>query len=450
MADNYVLLETIELTQDAATVTFDNIPQTGYTDLKVVCSTRATTGNNQYMFVQINSLTSQISGRILYGASSTASSYSVSSVTYLRGDQPDSGFTANTFANTEFYFPNYNSTTTHKSVLMEGISEGNSTTVWQIEAGSFVSANNAAISSLTFSIPNTGSFAQYSTFSLYGVAALGTTPIVAPKATGGNTISNDGTYWIHTFTSSGTFVPQTDLTCDYLVVAGGGSGAGVSDACGGGGAGGMLTSVGSSGGGGSAGSALSLTANSYTVTVGAGGPSYSGPDSWGISGSNSIFSSITAIGGGGGGKPYTNNGLNGGSGGGQGWGDGAPGNGTSGQGYAGGISAGSGYGYSAGGGGGAGSVGYSASTSNGGNGLSNSITGTSVTYAGGGGGGRSSSIGSGGSGIGGNGGNPSTKPTAGAINTGSGGGGSRTDAGVNQYAPSGAGGSGIVIIRYAM
>ena len=42
MAGNHVLLETIELTQNAASVTFDNIPQTGYTDLKVVVSGRST------------------------------------------------------------------------------------------------------------------------------------------------------------------------------------------------------------------------------------------------------------------------------------------------------------------------------------------------------------------------------------------------------------------------
>jgi hypothetical protein len=46
------------------------------------------------------------------------------------------------------------------------------------------------------------------------------------KAIGG-TITNDGTNWIHTFTSSGTFVPYENLTADYLVVAGGGGGAGL-------------------------------------------------------------------------------------------------------------------------------------------------------------------------------------------------------------------------------
>ena len=72
-------------------------------------------------------------------------------------------------------------------------------------------------------------------------------------------------------------------------------------------------------------------------------------------------------------------------------------------------------------------------------GLSSAITGTSVTRAGGGGGAQSGFAGAGGTGGGGTGGTP---PTAGAVNTGGGGGGRRT-AGIG-----GAGGSGIVILRY--
>ena len=46
-----------------------------------------------------------------------------------------------------------------------------------------------------------------------------------PKATGG-TITLVGGFYIHTFTGSGTFTPTAGtLSCDYLVVAGGGAGA---------------------------------------------------------------------------------------------------------------------------------------------------------------------------------------------------------------------------------
>jgi hypothetical protein len=40
MPNNMILLETIALTQSAASVTFDNLPTSGYTDLKIVISAR--------------------------------------------------------------------------------------------------------------------------------------------------------------------------------------------------------------------------------------------------------------------------------------------------------------------------------------------------------------------------------------------------------------------------
>jgi hypothetical protein len=89
------------------------------------------------------------------------------------------------------------------------------------------------------------------------------------RATGG-TITQSGGYTIHTFTSSGNFVPTQNLTVDYLVVAGGASGAGHQG--GGGGAGGLRCTTTATGGGGSLESPLSLTNGvSYTVTIGAGG-----------------------------------------------------------------------------------------------------------------------------------------------------------------------------------
>jgi hypothetical protein len=86
----------------------------------------------------------------------------------------------------------------------------------------------------------------------------------------------------------------------------------------------------------------------------------------------------------------------------------------------------------------------------GGNGYNSSITGTSLVYGGGGGGGGEGGRGAGGDGGGGLGESGSTNnSTTGTVNTGGGGGG----AGGTVYVASGvngkAGGSGIVIIRYA-
>ena len=262
-------------------------------------------------------------------------------------------------------------------------------------------------------------------------------------ATGG-TITTDGDYKVHTFTGDGTFtvtrVGQIG-TVESLVIAGGG-GAGSNEHGGGGGAGGYRNSYGSeaSGGGGSSESALAVTAQAYSITVGGGGTGASGgPNANGAAGNNSVFSTITSTAGGYG-AGYPNVGGNGGSGGGSGGqSGGSVSSGTSNQGYAGGgnnVHNGSG-----GGGGGAGAVGatttgnYTGTGGAGGNGVASSITGASVTRGGGGGGGANTA-GAGGSGGGGSDGN-------GTVNTGGGGGG---QAGSSQ--DGGNGGSGTVIIRY--
>ena len=263
------------------------------------------------------------------------------------------------------------------------------------------------------------------------------------SATGG-TKTTSGAYTIHTFTSSSTFIPNTDGSVDYLVVAGGGGGANSNG--GAGGAGGFLTG------------SADVSAATYTVTVGAGG----GIDP-GANGANSIISgsgitTITSVGGGAGVYSGTaGTGGSGGGGGGQSSAASAGGAATAGQGNAGGAgktdSSGAG-----GGGGGASAVGTAGGFTAGGAGgagSASSISGASVTYAGGGGGGGDNSAsgagGSGGSGGGGRGGEGSSSPAwngvAGTANLGGGGGGGggRTNVGNGD---GGAGGSGIVIIRY--
>jgi hypothetical protein len=288
----------------------------------------------------------------------------------------------------------------------------------------------------------------------------GTVPNPYMTATGG-TITTDGDYKVHTFTSSGTFTPAIGGAgvgdfVDYLVIAGGGSGSGGLNALGGaGGAGGYRNSYSSetSGGGGASETALAVTSSSYTVTIGAGGAAVSG-STLGNQGSNSVFGSVTSVGGGRGGYNNTN-GAVGGSGGGAGMSTSQNrqgGAGTANQGYAGGdtgIYPGGGY-YAHAGAGGAGAVGASITGATGtggvgGAGLASSITGSSVTRAGGGGGFGSTVGGAGGSGGGTQGGNNGSYIVLNAtVNTGSGGGGG------TQTSPSGsgAGGSGVVIIRY--
>jgi hypothetical protein len=460
MPANYVLLERIELNASAASVTFANIPQSGYTDLKVVFSGRIITSgpdSNPWTAtgVQLNS-TNSSSQKQLFGTGSATGSDSNTSPIFVT----DTNATASTYSSGEIYIPNYLSSN-QKSVSIDVVTENNATAAVTIFWAGLYNVT-AAVSSVTFT-GSTYTFDANSTFSLYGLAAVGTTPVIAPKASGGNIIDFDGTYWIHTFTSTGAFVPQQGLTCDYLVVAGGG--AGENTAGGGGGAGGLRSTVTATGGGGSLESPLAVIAQSYTITVGAGGAS--GTSSPVASGNNSVFSTITSTGGGAGGQYRFNSGIAGGSGGGSGGGDdaGTPGGqtggaGTANQGFAGGNST-SNANRGGGGGGGAGaagSVGGAPAGGAGGNGVATSISGSSVTYAGGGGGvgcatafgGPSSpggAGGAGGTGGGGTGGFGTTNAglTSGTTNRGGGGGGGGYSGSV---LTGGNGGSGIVIIRY--
>ena len=453
MAANYVLLEKITVgAAGASSVTFSGIPQTGYTDLVVKVSVR---GTRAYAFdgaqIRFNGDTgNNYSYRDLLGegggtpASGSNTSRGISDRIYLVNVMPAANATSNTFGSFDIYIPNYTSSN-YKSVSVDAVGENNSGTAGDVanllEGGLWSSA--AAITSITVGAYN-ASMTQYSTFYLYGVAKYGTTPAIAPYATGGDTVMTDGTYWYHTFVSSGTFTPQKGITCDYLVVAGGGGG-GKGANSGGGGAGGLRSTVTATGGGGTLETALSLTTTGYTVTVGAGGAGGASDGTNGADGSNSVFSTITSTGGGGGGASGSNNGRAGGSGGGGGLYETIGGVGTANQGFAGGPNIGlaaNATKFRAGGGGGAGAVGggAAASVGTGGVGVATSISGSSVTYAGGGGGGANDGTAAGGAGGGG------AAGSAGTANTGGGGGGGGNSGGNNVSA----GGSGIVIVRYAV
>lgn len=246
--------------------------------------------------------------------------------------------------------------------------------------------------------------------------------------------------------------PIGNYNVEYLIVAGGGGGSsGYSSGAGGGG--GFLT-----------GTTPILSGTSYGIIVGSGGTGVSGssgswPNAKGTSGVSSSFAGIISIGGGGGAGNDSGPGLGGGSGG-AGSRGGSAGPGTSGQGNPGGLSV-TADSHGGGGGGGAGATGSNGTTSAGGPGgigATSSISGTSTYYAGGGGGGTyfngttgNGPGGTGGTGGGGPGGKYSggTQPgTAGGINTGGGGGSGAGFDGPTQSFPGGAGGSGVIILRY--
>lgn len=301
------------------------------------------------------------------------------------------------------------------------------------------------------------------------------------KITGGNVVYTAGGYRIHMFTDVGAHDFKVEYTpkyrahldtigmypatttavlpaVEYLVIAGGGSG-------------GNSASTNGNGGGGAGGYQTGTLTNVATaaVSIGGGGSPVSPSSNARNQGSPSVFGPITSIGGGGGGS--YNGGLPGQPGGSGGGNGGNPnpsaGSGTPGQGNPGTTSGW--YTWTGTGGGGAGSVSSSnpGFFSDGGRGLSSSISGTAVTRAGGGGGGGNSSEQSGDGFDGGGKGygtsprygyttfpsayNPSNNSTGqppGMPNTGGGGGAGSYWSPNAGWSGSGQGGSGLVIVRY--
>ena len=283
-----------------------------------------------------------------------------------------------------------------------------------------------------------------------------------------------------TFTVSNVSATPANNIVSYMVVAGGGGGgyasSGNSSGAGGAGGGGFREYKGPADcytasplNGNPGGTAVTVTATPYPITVGGGGPAPSAPTGPNApaNGTDSVFSTITSTGGGAGASNGpTVGGQNGGSGGGGGNSypgdtvlDGGAGNTPSvspAQGKDGGNGV---YNAGVGGGGGAtscsGTGGTPTGNGAGGAGATTSITGSPVARAGGGGGGGHSGItagSSGGSGGGGAGGSycgsnlPVRQGTAGTISTGGGGGAGA--AGPQRDQTGGNGGSGIVVIRY--
>lgn len=440
-----------------SSVTFSNIPQT-YTDLVIRVSARTTRSAStlNILYVTFNGVTTNQTARVVYGDASGLASTTDTNIWGLVA--ATDACTANTFGNSELTIPNYTSAN-YKSMFSDGLSENVGATAYTVLSAGLWSST-AAITSISFASSTSNTLKQYSTFTLYGVKAMRQSMSQTARAIGG-TITRSGGYTYHTFTSSDMFVPTGTISSAEILAIGGGGGSGRGPS-GGGGAGGVLYFPGQS------------FTSPTTVIVGGGGAGVAGV-AVGNNGTNSQVGSLTAALGGGYGGAYQVTYPNpsyagtGGSGGGAGGSNGITnpgGTGTTGQGNNGGAGTTSGGTSTGGGGGGAGGAG-SAGTDGGlggagGVGTSTysawglaTSTGENVSstyyYAGGGGGASagngtvtlSAAGGYGGGGRGGRGGTGATVGGAGLATTGGGAGGS------HQNTDGVAGGSGVVIIRYA-
>lgn len=425
----------------ASSVVFNNIPQ-NFTDLVLVSALKNNGPTFNMNIVLNNDTATNYSCTRLYGSGTTASSDRSSNTAQSLDGW---GFNANTNMVSPIitHLQNYSNTSTYKTFITR-LNTGNSLDRF---LGSVVSLwrSTSAITSVEFKF--TDNIAAGSTFNIYGIVSG------SAKATGG-TVTTDGTYFYHTFTSSGIFTPSANLTADILSIGGGGAGGRGGGGGGGGGAGELDYAT-----------SQSLTAQSYPIVIGAGG-SASSPYSPTNGGTTTFSSLITSLGGGCGASGSQAAG-NGGSGGGGGNDIPTAGTASGSNTFAGGAGYTGGAPFNGGGGGGATAVGAAGTSGGGGNGgagyalssisayMPTLFSPMTVVSSGGGGAvqngtGQNTQPGTGGTGAGNGGGSGSSY--TGPVNAtapssyGSGGGGS---AGANAGNPS-SGFQGVVVIRYAV
>jgi len=185
----YTPIASYTLTSSQSSVVFSNIPQT-YTDLVVVI--RGIESTNDYNLLQFNGDNgSNYSHTELYGDGSAAYSGRGTNRTtaYIGRGQTSPN-------NKVLNIMNYSNTTTFKSMLHRNNSDS---------VGAFINLwrSTAAITSITFSRA-AGTYSSGTTFNLYGIDA---SLSAQAKATGGDSIYRDSSYWYHVFNRSGTFIP---------------------------------------------------------------------------------------------------------------------------------------------------------------------------------------------------------------------------------------------------
>jgi hypothetical protein len=180
MAVTHKLIETITVgVSGASTVSFSSIPQT-YTDLVIVGSVRSTstssnTGEYDPMAYRFNATTSGYTARTLQGSGSAASSTSLTTGTGSAGGtygrMNNSGINnalsgTSIFSSFNWYIPNY-AVSTNKSWSFEYVEERNAAASFmELTAGLW--SNTAAITEITLGLL-VANYAQYSSFSLYGI-----------------------------------------------------------------------------------------------------------------------------------------------------------------------------------------------------------------------------------------------------------------------------------------
>ena len=166
MANTFELISAVTVgSGGASSIDFTSIPST-YTDLCLKVTGRTTGGNPDNGLITFNGSSSSFSYRRLFGDGSGAGS-SAASANNINLLYTGSTATANTFANSEMYIPNY-AGSTNKSFSIDTVAETNATEAYMyLIAGLW--SNTAAITSIGLAPRSGGNFVEFSTAYLYGV-----------------------------------------------------------------------------------------------------------------------------------------------------------------------------------------------------------------------------------------------------------------------------------------
>ena len=169
MANNtYVAISTATVgSGGSANMTFSSIPAT-YTDLKIVVNARTNRSDPVDLIkIGFNTVNTNQTAVLLYTVGTSVLSTTDSSI-YL----PCNGNTATSsiFGYTEFYIPNYLSTTNAKSVDAYGTNEDNISAFTAYAVfGLWNPGTQAAITSIALTSYYSSNFLQHSTATLYGI-----------------------------------------------------------------------------------------------------------------------------------------------------------------------------------------------------------------------------------------------------------------------------------------
>jgi hypothetical protein len=161
MANTYKQIASVSGTGSSATLQFSSIPAT-FTDLNLKLSLSGTS-TGEFFELRFNGVSTNLSGLYIQGNGLST----VNSSTYQPwGGVNSTGQTANTFAFSDVYIPNY-AGSTQKTLTIRTNRENNAATANQmLIAGLW--ANTSAITSIEIFLP-TGNFTALSTATLYGI-----------------------------------------------------------------------------------------------------------------------------------------------------------------------------------------------------------------------------------------------------------------------------------------